>query len=177
MASMYRPTDGPKITRTSLPNGDAGTRKTLGAMRELADRGSLDHTLRETVANVIRSAGVASHDIPNQVAAWFHYVRDAIYFLHDPTKSEWLQSPTYTLAHKFGDCDDRAILLAAGLMSFGVPAAFKVVALDRSKPGTMSHVYVVANVNGQAVGLDPTYAENFMGYEPPNPSRAVVYAA
>lgn len=173
---MYRPTDGPTITTMSLPSGDRGTRKTLDNMMALAAAGSRDIAIRETVANVVRSAGVDGHDIAGQVAAWFHYVRDAIYFLNDPVTSEWLQSPRYTLAMKLGDCDDRATLLAAGLMSIGIPARFKVVALDRSRPGTMSHVYVVANVWGQTVPLDPTYSDSGVGYEPPNPTRAVVYA-
>lgn len=162
---MYRTMDGPTVTTLPLPGGDEGTRKTIGAMRELAVRGSRSLEVRDAVIRALRM-NAAPHDIRAQVNTWFEWVKTSIYFLHDPRGTEWVQSPRYTLKAGAGDCDDRAVLLAAGLMSFGVPAHFKVAALDRRRPREMSHVYVVATVHGRPVSLDPTYEENRMGDDP-----------
>lgn len=166
---MYRATEGTTVTSGPLPSGDAGVRKTLAAMIRLADQGSRDLDVRNAVIRAVSM--VPPHNIPRQVRAWFEFVRDRIYFLHDPHGTEWLQSPRVTLQAGAGDCDDRAVLLAAGLRAFGVPAMFKVVAVDRRRPGSMSHVYVVANLGGRQIALDPTYGQNNLGDEPPRPSR------
>jgi transglutaminase-like putative cysteine protease len=106
-----------------------------------------------------------------QAQAWFQYVRDGIYFFHDPVNTEWLQSARYTLTCGSGDCDDRAILLAAGLSSFGVPTQFKLVAVDASRPQSFSHVYVSAFLGNRWVAMDPTYRQNTLGTEPPQRFR------
>jgi len=163
---MYRAMEGFSTQTVPLPAGDRGTRKTVAAMRTLADRGSRDLAVRAAVIRALGASGAAPHNIPAQVRAWFEYVKNGIFFLHDPVATEWLQSPRYTLASGAGDCDDRATLLAAGLKSFGVPASFKAVAVDPRRPRSFSHVYVVANVMGRAIALDPTYDDNAMGDEP-----------
>lgn len=146
-------------------------------MVHLADRGSRDPVVRERVVQVLGAAGVSPHDVPAQVDAWFEFVRDGIYFLHDPDSTEWLQSPRYTLHAGSGDCDDRATLLAAGLKGFGVPARFKTTASDPRRPHVMTHVYVEALVPDWArrrqvwTVYDPTYPGNRMGDEPPFRSR------
>jgi transglutaminase-like putative cysteine protease len=99
-------------------------------------------------------------------------VRDSIYFLNDPAGTEWLQSPRATLDAGAGDCDDRATLLASMLQSFGVRSRFKVIAVDRRRPGSFSHVYLVADVSGRQVPLDPTYPDNEMGFEHRDPFRS-----
>lgn len=174
----YRTMDGSAvaqatITTTPLPMGDAGTRKTLGAMRRLVDDGSRDLVVREAVVRAIQTTGVESHDYLGQARAWFNAVRDGVTFVNDPVGTEWVQSPRVTLNLKAGDCDDRAVLLAAGLASIGIPSQFKVVALDRSRPGIMSHVYVEARIGRQLVPMDPTYPWNTLGFEPPRATRVV----
>lgn len=158
--------EGFSAQSTTLPSGDAGVRKTVDNMRRLASEGSRNLDVRAHVLRAIQSAGVSPHNVPGQVRAWFEHVRDAVYFLNDPAGTEWLQSPAYTLQYGAGDCDDRATLLAAGLMAIGVPASFKVVAADPRRPRTFSHVYVVANVQGHPWALDPTYPDNTLGTEP-----------
>jgi 3-dehydroquinate dehydratase-2 len=39
-------------------------------------------------------------------------------------------------------------------------------------PGAFSHVYVVANLKGRRIPLDPTYRENPIGWQYPNPFRS-----
>lgn len=160
------------VSTTVLRGGDPGVRDTLDNMRRLADYGSRDPQVRGAVLGAIRDSGVIPHDIPGQVNAWYRFVRDRITFVNDPVGAEYLQAPSETLRIAGGDCDDRAILLAAGLRGIGVPAAFKVTASDRSRPRTMSHVYVVANLLGRPLALDPTYPMNRPGSEPPFIGRA-----
>lgn len=162
---------GYTITTTPLEGGDAGVRRTVANMQRLVDEGSRNPEVREAVIRAIHQSTLAPHDFVSQVEAWFRFVRDRVRFVHDPTSSEWLQTPHYTLRVMAGDCDDRAMLLAAGLRSIGVPAEFKVVAANPLRPRSFSHVYVVANMGGRKVALDPTYPNNRLGSEPRRISR------
>jgi transglutaminase-like putative cysteine protease len=146
-------------------------------MRRLVDEGSRDMVVREAVVRSIQAANVGSHDIRGQADAWFNAVKNGITFVNDPVRSEWLQSPRVTLNLRAGDCDDRSTLLAAGLAAIGIPSQFKVVALNRRYPGTFSHVYIEALINGRLVPMDATYPNNTLGTEPPRASRMVRYPA
>jgi transglutaminase-like putative cysteine protease len=163
---------GYTVTTTPLPPGDAGVRRTVANMRRLVDEGSRTLEVRQAAIGAIQMAGVGGHDVIGQVYAVFRFVRDRITFVNDPDGTEWLQTPRYTLQVAGGDCDDRATLLAAMLRTIGVPTDFKVVALDRRRPGSFSHVYAVAKLGrGRDIPLDPTYPENTLGSEPPGPTR------
>jgi transglutaminase-like putative cysteine protease len=168
---MYRAMEGVPVQSRPLPSGDQGTRLTVAVMQRLADEGSRDPMVRQAVIGVIRAAGVGDHNVLGQVQAWFLWVRDHIAFVNDPVNTELLQTPRVTLTNGGGDCDDRAILLAAGLKAFGVPAQFKVVAVNPQRPSVFSHVYVQAFVHGRWVALDPTYRQNTLGDEPPRRFR------
>lgn len=170
---MYESRSGYSITLGRLPPGDAGTRKTLAIMQQLARSGALRREVREAAIDVIRSSGTAPHDTPGEMAALFEFVRDRVRFVGDIAKLETLQGPHYTLSVMAGDCDDRAILLVALARSVGLDAnlRFRVIAANPSQPGTWSHVYVVANVRGREIAMDPTYPSARMGWQHPTPSR------
>lgn len=107
------------------------------------------------------------HDPRSQLAALFRFVRDHIMFIGDVAGVETLQSPRYTLHVKAGDCDDRATLLAALARAIGIPVElkFRAIAANPRARGAFSHVYVVANLGGRELVLDPTYHSNAPGYE------------
>ena len=168
---MYETVSGYKITVGKLPPGDAGTARTLAIMAQLAREGSMRREVRETAIDVVRGAGVRPHDTRGELAALFRFVRGAVRFTGDVAGVETLQAPHYTLAVMAGDCDDRAILLAALARAIGIPASFRVIAANPRRPGTYSHVYVVAKVQGKDVPLDPTYETTPPGWEHPSPSR------
>lgn len=170
---MYRAMDGPSVSLSSLPSGDTGIKKTVANMQAMTEQAAHDPRVRSAVILALNMKGIASHHLPAQTEAWFEYIRDQIRFINDPVGVEWLQAPWYTLAVGAGDCDDRAMLLAAGLRSMGIPARFKIVAADPRRPQSFSHVYVVANVAGREVSLDPTYPDNVMGDEPPQQYRVL----
>lgn len=169
---MYVQLGAISVERGFLPPGDAGVNKTLALMRRLVEAGAKDLTVREAAIDAIRAAGVDGHDKTGQLEALFRFVRDRIYFVGDVSGVETLQSPRYTLQIGAGDCDDRATLLVALARSVGLRAAFsfKVIA---AKPGTraFSHVYVVADIDGRKVAMDPTYQDNAFGWEYPRPQR------
>ena len=170
---MYESVSGFKITTGKLPPGDAGVRKTVAIMAQLAQAGALRRDVRETAINIIRSAGTAPHDTCGELEALFAFVRDQVRFTGDVAGVETLQAPHYTLSVMAGDCDDRAVLLAALARSVGISASlkFRVIAANPARPGTYSHVYVVANVRGKEFALDPTYSSSRMGWQHPSPSR------
>jgi transglutaminase-like putative cysteine protease len=172
---MYEQLGAGKITqRGRLPGGDAGTAATLGIMRRLALEGAQDVTVRETAIAIVRGANAAGHDSLAELRALFTFVRDRVRFTSDILGVETLQGPRYTLRVMAGDCDDRATLLVALARSIGLPVdlKFRAVAVDKRRPGSFSHVYVVGVINGRRIALDPTYSTNGLGWEYPHPFRA-----
>lgn len=176
---MYETLSGYRITTGKLPAGEAGVRKTVAMMAQLARAGALRREVRETAIEVVRNAGAAPHDSRGELAALFAFVRDRVRFTGDIAGVETLQAPDYTLRVMAGDCDDRAVLLVAMARSIGLAARlnFRVIGANPRQPGKFSHVYVVANVKGKEIALDPTYSSSRLGWQHPSPSRIGDYPA
>lgn len=94
--------------------------------------------------------------------AFYARVRDVPY-RRDPASMEFLQRPAVTLAGTGpgGDCDDKAVALAAYLCRQGIPYRFVAAGRDRRNP--LHHTWVQAKLEGEWVDLDPTYAWNSPG--------------
>jgi len=169
---MFRLTQT-RATLGRLPSGDAGTRATLGIMQRLAEAGAKDLTVREAALGILRASGIPSHDYRRELEALFRFVRDRIRFTRDVYGVETLQAAGYTLQHQAGDCDDRAVLLAALVRSVGIPAAlrFRVIATNPGAPSRFTHVYVMARIAGRDVALDPTYTTTPAGWQYPGRLR------
>lgn len=164
---------GPRqVLSGTLPPGDRGTRVTLGMMRSLALAGAKDPIVRETAIHIVQQQA-REHDPESQLTALFRYVRDGITFIGDVAGVETLQSPSYTLRVRAGDCDDRAVLLVALARSIGLPAdfRFRAIAANPRAPRQFSHVYVVARIGNKDVPLDPTFHQAEPGYQYARPSR------
>jgi transglutaminase-like putative cysteine protease len=146
---------------------------TLGYMQALAVSGSKDLEVRSAAIEALDRYGSREHDPLSQLGALFRYVRDRIRFVHDPVGVQAIQSPRATLGFAAGNCVQRATLLASMARSIGIPASlkFRAIAANPHHPESFSHVYVVANVRGRNVAMDPTYRENRMGYEYPARTR------
>lgn len=170
---MYEQIGGFKVSRGTLPAGDAGTARTLDIMRSLARDGAKQVEVREAAISIVREAGARPHDRWGELRALFHWVRDRVRFTADVAGVETLQGPRYTLHSMAGDCDDRATLLVALARSIGIPAdlRFRVIAANPRVPRGFSHVYVVARMGGKSVPMDPTYSVNRLGWQHPNPFR------
>lgn len=93
------------------------------------------------------------HDRPAEVQVLFEFVRDRIRYVRDVRGVETLQAPERTLQLKQGDCDDKATLLVALLLTIGHPARFHAVGFT---PGRFSHVYVETRLGGSWIPLETT---------------------
>jgi len=129
--------------------------------------------VRSAAIEALDRSGARSHDPVSALSALHAFVRDRIRFVPDPVGTQAIQSPRATLGLGAGNCAQRATLLAAMARSIGIPAAlrFRVIAANPRFPRSFSHVYVVANVRGREIPMDPTYPENPIGYEYPRRFR------
>jgi transglutaminase-like putative cysteine protease len=145
---------------------------TLEHMRRLAIAGSKDLAVRQAAIAALDRAHTPDHDPGAAVSAVYEFVR-ALRFVPDPVRTQAIQSPRATLMLRAGNCAQRATLLAAMLLSIGIPAqlTFRVIAANPRFPRQFSHVYVMATVPGQRISLDPTYSTNPLGFEYPLRSR------
>ena len=124
-------------TLRTIPSGSAGVSVTLKLMRQLALDGKKDMTVRMKATGLI--AHLQQKNFLGEIKALHRFVRDEIRYVRDIVGVELLQSPVKTLEFAQGDCDDKATLLAALLLSIGHPSRF--VAVGKA-PGKFSHVYV-----------------------------------
>jgi hypothetical protein len=69
----------------------------------------------------------------------YEYVRDEITYIHDPFGIEEIQPPEITMKLGAGDCDDKAVLLAALLISIGFQTCFFLADIDNDNYA--DHVY------------------------------------
>ena len=162
--------------RVRLPEGDAGTIKTIGYMERLAmgREGARSPNIRALALHIVR--GVANRDYPAQIRAIYEWVRQYIAFRGE--HAETLQSPELTVRLAAGDCDCQATLLAALLGSIGFKTRFVTVAGDPAEPDEFSHVYleVKDRQSGQWVPLDTTEQNAVPGWAPTKVTRRKEWA-
>lgn len=84
-------------------------------------------------------ADVPPKDTRGEIGAVFNFVRDAIRYTRDINDVEMLKAPDVLLAERFGDCDDKATLLATLLETVGYKTRFVAVGL---RTEDFEHVYV-----------------------------------
>src|SRR5512143_1773361 len=113
---MYEFPGGFRMSLGTLPAGRE-THATIGMMRTLAQRGARDLLVRETTLRVLRNYGAPPHSPLAELSAIYRFVRDDIQFRGDIRGVETLQAPRATLAAQAGDCDDKAMLIAAMALS------------------------------------------------------------
>lgn len=147
------------------PDGVDGVLNTLRHMRAFVRQGRVDPVIRSTALNLL--ALVPERDSQGEIRALFEFVRDRIRYIADVLDVETLADARRTLETAAGDCDDKAILLAALLESVGIATQF--VATGYEMPGFFEHVYLRALVpSGQWLPLDAS-EPHAMGWEPPAP--------
>lgn len=146
----------------SQRSGLAGIDQSLAYMRRYVDQYKT-HPIIYTLSRQL-VADLPQKDFMGEARAIYRYVTDRVRYTRDPHGVETLQSPLKTLEIGQGDCDDKATLLVTLLASIGHPATF--VAVGR-KPGSISHVFVVANIGGKNIRMDCTEPMG-MGWGPEN---------
>lgn len=116
-----------------------------------------------TIASVIRAS---TDDLDEQVGSALRWVQEEIrYFGVELGKnSHWPSRPAETLARRFGDCKDKALLLMALLKELGVEARAALVNTDRGLESAsypyrlhaFNHVIVQVVVDNEVHYIDPT---------------------
>jgi transglutaminase-like putative cysteine protease len=154
----------PPVQLLGIPDGIEGVRVTLAHMarlvREWRHRPELTEIARRIVGDLPEKDHVA------EMVALFEFARDEIRYIRDTNGVERIQTPEYTLRERQGDCDDKAILLAALLESIGIPARFVAVGFS---PDFFEHVYIEAMPDFvEWIALDATERVN-AGWAPPDP--------
>lgn len=94
-------------------------------------------------------------------------------YVNDPDSVEFLQRPYYTLTGtgQGGDCDDKAIVMAAYAILHEIPYQF--VAVAKEEGDDLHHVFTELQINGAWVPFDVTYAFNTLG-QPVNYSKRMI---
>jgi hypothetical protein len=92
----------------------------------------------------------------------------------DPDNLETLMRPSYTMNMKGtgGDCDDKAIALAAWARLFGYP--YRFIAIRRPGRKTLHHVTVEIFLNNHWIFCDPTYNFNVIGERREEAERVIL---
>ena len=95
-------------------------------------------------------------------------------FRPDPVDLETVQRPFYTMNQTGlgGDCDDKAVCLAAYCNLQSIP--YKFVALRRPDKKELHHVACEVYINGKWIFADPTYGFNTFGREPVYAERVYI---
>lgn len=166
-----------KTTATlhALPAGNAGVRATLNLMRELVRHYKKDLNIRNLAAQIV--SPLQQKNFVGEVKRLHGFVRDNVRYVRDIHGVETIQTPPKTLEFGYGDCDDKATLLAALLESIGHPTRFVAIGMQ---PGKLSHVYVETLIGPNRspdswIGLETTEPVP-AGWKPRNvAARMMVY--
>lgn len=120
-------------------------------MRRLALAGSQDIQIRNLAIDL--TAGLQQKDFEREACACLEFVRDRVRYVRDIRTVEVLQYPMVTIIQNAGDCDDKAILLAALLASIGHRVRFIAISY---LPDKFSHVWLQTNAHGRWIDLEAT---------------------
>lgn len=139
------------VQLAAIPDGPAGTRATLRAMRQFVKAGKEDYRLRQLALSLV--GPLPAKDWWSEIQTLHAFVRDRIRYVRDIKGIETLATPDETLRIGQGDCDDKSVLLATLLETLGHPARFVAVALQ---PGQYSHVLVETKLGKNWIPLETT---------------------
>lgn len=132
-------------------------------MSELVKIGKKNPTIRAKSTSLVQS--LPPKDRLAEIRTLFDFVQNHIRYVRDITNVETLHYPEQIIAQQYGDCDDKAILLAALLEAIGHPTRFVAVGF---RPNHYSHVFTDTRIGSgnKWLSLDPTEMHP-MGWRPP----------
>lgn len=127
-------------------------------MRKLSRQGAEQMPIRGLALELTTrgfggARGLPQKDFAGEARRLLAFVRDQIRYVGDINGIETLHPADWVLQVGAGDCDDKAILLAALLLSINHTPRFIAVAFE---PGVFSHVWVQDWLDGRWVDLEPT---------------------
>lgn len=149
-------------TLRGIPEGIAGVRETLAAMRQAAIAAHTTLEVRDLAENIVSM--VPAKDYKGEIEAIQDWVRGNIRYTRDPLYAETLKTPHALLEARQGDCDDQATLVAALALSIGFKPRF--VAIGTHAPGIFEHVYTEVKLGTNWYSVETTEPVAF-GWRPP----------
>lgn len=109
-------------------NGVDQVRATLRQMCKFVRQYKVDTGVRTLAQQLTRD--LPSKAFTDELQVLQNFVRDCIRYVRDVRDVETVQTPVRTLEIGSGDCDDKAVLLAALLESIGFRTRFHAVGVD-----------------------------------------------
>jgi hypothetical protein len=150
-----------------LRNGKQGSLQTAYQMARLVREDTVrDEGLQRFAAQILINNGLDSHSDKRAIVdTLYRYVQQQIKYIHDPAGAfDSVSSARETIAKGFGDCDDKAVLLATLLALVGQEPRF-VLAKYRERSKGFDHIYNdIVLPNGERLALD-TCSGNSAGWE------------
>lgn len=160
----------PVTTYEVLLDGDAGTFRTLDAMRDaVLGRIPPDYSGYQDPYNIRAAKQICAHASGQtqraQIAALFNWVISNITYTPHPLNQQTLQDARRTLELKAGDCVSLSVLLATLLASLGYTPRLVAQWLDGE---SASHVYIeVLQDDGDWLALDAVASDQPVGWRQP----------
>lgn len=151
-----------KKYQTTLKDGDAGVKDTICLMAKFVNEYSINPEIK-AIANNLKKKNQE-----DTAKAVFNYIVTNLRYVKDPPDTELVKSPKHTILgySKYGDCDDLSVALATLLIASGIKnVKFRTIAWKKGSNLNFSHVYVVININGYWLPLDPTLGDKGFGVE------------
>jgi len=161
-----------KVVRLEIPSGESGTDATVRIIRQLIESGKRSLKIRYFAEWIVKLYNVAARDQVGEIAAIHDWAKKNIRYVQDPYRVEYVQTPERLLVTRTGDCDDFTALVGSLVEAIGYPVDIKVVARPGQKQ--FHHVYPVARIGAESVGLDASMPVP-LGYESPEISRSKTY--
>jgi transglutaminase-like putative cysteine protease len=152
-----------KLTKTTfeaIGSGEQGVIDTLKIMRREIIKGKQSPLIRQFTANLVN--GLRQKDYIGEVRKIHEFVRDNIRYVKDIDGVETVHGAEFILKNRYGDCDDKSILVASMLLSIGHPCAIVACGFIEKM---FSHVYVITKIGEKWVPVETT-EQVALGWQP-----------
>lgn len=169
----------------NIPEGDRGIEATVRWIRKLVDCAVRSPEVNRLAISILDSGGAREHDqlsaaktIYNWVRSNFRFVPDVISYDEkwNPVGYETLRPIEEIIRVRAGDCDDiNGVLLPSLLGSVGIAVRLVTVAADPDQPGSFSHIYPEALIDGQWIAVDAARPGARFGREPEHWDRKRIW--
>lgn len=152
----------------TIPSGVNGVRATLKIMVMVA-RKATTLPVRVTAQRLVQSC--PEKDWWCEANTLQTFVRDSIRYVRDIRDTETIQFPEQTLSLQSGDCDDKALLLAALAESIGFSSRFCAIGVNGEG---YSHVLTQLLIPGhgwtsaETIPIDDQGGKAVLGWFPPD---------
>lgn len=141
------------------------TDETIKEMYNLVDMAKVDEKFQRLIYGVVnREMRGKWKQYRQEIETLLQWVKQVVDYRRDPYNVELVQDVWASLDRRRGDCDDMALLVAAGAEVLGAPSRF--VTVSTRPNGQPSHVYLEVMVDGVWSPVDPIVQESFVGWEP-----------